>query len=138
MLPDRNRLLTGYYLATPAFWLLDLLVQAPIRAAALEQPGWRFTYYVFAFACGLLCRWRPRLAPVVGMAESSVNVLLLVLSVLLPIYSLPGQLESGRRQDDDEWLVRRTSEVHRHGVEDRGIQRHRDRPARAVDTREHQ
>ncbi len=92
---SRNRLLTSYYLATPAFWLLDLLAHVPIRAAGLEQPGWRIAYYLFAFGCGLLCRWRPRVSPVVGMAESSVNILLLALSVLLPIFSLPGQLETG-------------------------------------------
>ena len=87
-LQDNTRLLRAYYLATPVFGVVDAVVGVNIRIAALPDPALRTAYYVFAFGCGLLCRWRPRLTPAVGMAESSLNVLLLVLSIMLPIWQL--------------------------------------------------
>ena len=87
-LQDNTRLLRAYYLATPVFGVVDAVVGVNIRIAALPDPALRTAYYVFAFGCGLLCRWRPRLTPAVGMAESSLNVLLLVLSIMLPIWEL--------------------------------------------------
>jgi hypothetical protein len=91
----RDSLIQAYYLATPLFWLLDVLFHAPIRVAALPQPGLRLLYYVFALGCGVLVRWRPRLTPFVGLAESSMNLLLLILSVLLPIFTLPTRVAEG-------------------------------------------
>lgn len=91
----RDALIQAYYLGTPFFWVLDVALNAPIRAAALPDPGWRLLYYAFAMACGILARWRPRLTPFVGLGESSVNLLLLVLSVLLPIFTLPARVAEG-------------------------------------------
>jgi hypothetical protein len=91
----RDALIQAYYLGTPLFWLLDVALQAPIRAAALPDPGWRLLYYAFAMGCGILARWRPRLTPFIGLAESSVSLLLLVLSVLLPIFTLPSRVAEG-------------------------------------------
>ncbi len=91
----RDALIQAYYLGTPVFWVLDVAFQAPIRAAALPDPGWRLLYYAFAMGCGILARWRPQLTPFVGLAESSVNLLLLVLSVLLPIFMLPAVVAEG-------------------------------------------
>ena len=84
----RAGLFTVYYLATPFFVVADALFGVNIRIAALPDAGSRTAYYVFAFACGLLCHWRPRIAPVIGVFESSLNVLLLVLSVMLPLFEL--------------------------------------------------
>ncbi len=91
----RDALIQAYYLGTPIFWVLDVALHAPIRAAALPDPGWRLVYYAFAMGCGLLARWRPHLTPFIGLAESSVNLLLLVLSVLLPIFTLPALVAEG-------------------------------------------
>ena len=91
----RDSLIQAYYLATPLFWLLDFVFHAPVRVAALPQPELRLLYYVFALACGVLVRWRPRLTPFVGLAESSANLLLLILSVLLPIFTLPTRVAEG-------------------------------------------
>lgn len=87
--------LTLYYLATPLFVAVDLALGAPIRVAGLGAPEWRYGYYAVIFGLGVLCHLRPRLAPLVGMAESSVNLLLLLLSVLLPIWDLPLQAAAG-------------------------------------------
>ncbi len=61
----------------------------------MASPGWRFLYYALAFAFGVLMRWRPRWTPFLGLAESSVNIFLLVLGVLLPIFAAPARLAEG-------------------------------------------
>ena len=88
----RGKLLQYYYLATPAFFLLDVTLSAPIRVAALDELGMRGAYYALVFGAGLLIRWRPGLGPVVGLLESSVNLLLLALSILLPIWGMLDQV----------------------------------------------
>lgn len=85
---NRARLFAVYYLATPLFFVADALLGVNIRIAALPDSGSRSAYYLFAFACGVVCHWRPRIAPVIGVFESSLNVLLLVLSVMLPLLEL--------------------------------------------------
>lgn len=87
--------LTGYFLATPLFLVPDLLLGAPVRVAALGSPGLRVAYCAAAFLLGLLVRTRPRLEPWVGMAESALNLTLLVLSVMVPVLTLPGRLLEG-------------------------------------------
>jgi hypothetical protein len=94
MLPSR-RLFELFYLATPAFVLLDWLVGVPARAAGIPDPAWRAAYYGMLMGCWLLCRTVPVSAPFVGLAESSVNLLLLLLSVLLPIWSYGEQAMAG-------------------------------------------
>ncbi len=86
---SQARLISLYYLATPAFAVLDLFVGVSIRAAGLESAGWRLAYYGFAFACWIAIRYRPGWTPVVGVGESSVNLFLLILSVLGPIFAAP-------------------------------------------------
>ncbi len=91
----RTDLLTAYYLATPVFVVLDVVAGAPLRVSALHSPPHRFVYYGVVFLLGMLCRARPRLAPWVGMLESSGNLLLLLLGILLPIWSLPNAVAAG-------------------------------------------
>jgi hypothetical protein len=88
----RCQLLQFYYLATPLFFLVDLLWEAPIRVAFVEDVSIRYSYYLLCLLCGGLCYRRPRMAPLVGLFESSLNILLLVLSALLPLYRLPEQI----------------------------------------------
>ncbi|MEK9500425.1 hypothetical protein [Gaopeijia maritima] len=76
-----------YYLGgTLAFAALDWLLAAPIRAVFFGRPTHRLMYYLALLAVGLLCRFRPTWTPVLGMAESAVNLTLVLLSILLPIW----------------------------------------------------
>jgi len=84
--------LVWYYLATPVFALVDLGLGFPVRVAAVLEPFHRMVYYAVLMALGLVVRVRPRLAPWVGMGESVTALILLLLSVLLPIWSLPDGL----------------------------------------------
>ena len=92
-LPAFVRLLQLYYLITPIFLIVDLL-GAPIRMAALTQ-NWRVGYYVAAFVLGMIMRRRPALAAPLGLLESSLNILLLVLSIMLPIWAVYDQALAG-------------------------------------------
>lgn len=92
---DRHRPLTLYYLATPLFALVDVGWDAPVRVAGLGDDSARWVYYAGLVALGLVCRRWPSTAPWVGMSESVVNLVLLLLSVLLPIWSAPDAILAG-------------------------------------------
>jgi len=85
----------GYYLATPLFAVADLGFGLPVRVATVLSPGSRVAWYAVVFALGLLCRARPSATPWVGILESSANLLVLLLSILLPIWSFPLDPMSG-------------------------------------------
>lgn len=96
---SRANLLRLYYLATPAFAALDVALGATFRAAGIESLTWRLVYYAFAFGCWLAIRQRPHWTPFVGIGESSVNLLLLLLSVLGPIFAAPAMVAEGGMPD---------------------------------------
>ncbi len=77
--------LRGYYFCTPLFVLADSLLGLDFRVSGLHAPGYRLAYYGFCMLCALLLWYRPRLSPLVGMGESSVNLAILMASVMLPI-----------------------------------------------------
>ncbi len=90
-----DRLFELYYLLTPGFLLVDVLMGLPVRAAAIESTGWRLAYYALLVGIGVWCRLRPRWAHALGLVEGSVNLLLLLLSVLLPIWNAAIELPAG-------------------------------------------
>ena len=89
--------LAAYYLATPLFVLADVGLGWPIRVSFLTgYPLLKYGYYVVCFSCGLLSLRRDgRFLPAVGLAESALNILMLVLSVMIPIVTLPRQVMAG-------------------------------------------
>ena len=93
--PDRGGFFAAYLLATPAFLIADIGFDMPVRISALEGSDYRFLYYAGATLLGVVSRFRPALAPWAGMAESSVNLLLLLLAILLPIWNLPDAVLNG-------------------------------------------
>lgn len=85
-----------YYLGgTVVFWLMDVVLSAPIRAAFIGRPGVRYAYYVGLLVIGFIVKRWPRSGPALGILETSVNLLLLVLSIMLPYWSLLDQVETG-------------------------------------------
>lgn len=93
--PPRRDVVTGYYLATPVFVVIDLAMGLPVRVAGLESTSHRVVYYVVLIAFGLICRAKPAAAPWIGMIESAGNIFLLCLAILLPVWALPEAFESG-------------------------------------------
>jgi len=91
----RSRLVQLYYLVTPVFAALDLALGVSFRAAGIASSAWRIAYYGFAFACWFAMRRWPRWTPLVGIGESSVNLFLLILSVMGPIFAAPALIAEG-------------------------------------------
>ncbi|MDP2956340.1 MAG: hypothetical protein Q8N53_07955 [Longimicrobiales bacterium] len=89
------RWVAGYYLATPVFAVADLVFGVPVRVATVLPEISRLAYYSAAFALGLLCRARPVATPWVGILESTTNLLILFLSILLPIWGAADALTTG-------------------------------------------
>jgi hypothetical protein len=95
--PARRRAawLSVYYIATPLFAWADWL-GFNVRAVGLAgHPEWRIGYYVACTAIGLGTVSRPSWSPLLGVLESAVNILLLVLAVLAPYYDTIEVLSHG-------------------------------------------
>ena len=74
-----------YYYITPLFILLDYLGGVNIRAAVLDSmPMYKNLYYGFCIFCAAGIYFRPRFSAVVALFESTIMVLMTVLSVFLP------------------------------------------------------
>jgi len=74
-----------YYYLTPAFILLDYVGVANIRVAVLDSmPVYKNLYYGFCVLCGVIVFLRPAFSSVVGLFESSINVLMTVLVLYMP------------------------------------------------------
>ena len=80
-------LIKAYYWATPIFLLLDLFFGIDVRVSAfIYHPTYKVIYYLFCFACMGIVVWRPGLSVVVGLVESSINVFVLCLGMMLSVY----------------------------------------------------
>lgn len=92
--PVRSELLSArpllaYYLGgTPLFFLLDAGLHFSVRASFFQDPWARFGYYLFCIACGAVCWFYPKRAPLVGVGESAVNITLLIVGFMVPILSM--------------------------------------------------
>jgi hypothetical protein len=85
-----------YSLGTLAFAAADLALGANLRAVALAgRPGLRAAWYALCLACFAIGRRWPGWAEAAGLAESSANLLLLVLSVFLPYLALAEAVSNG-------------------------------------------
>ncbi len=89
------RLILAYYLATPLFLLIDLIWAAPLRVAFIQTDSTRYAYYAFCFLCGLMMWRKPTLGPWLGIFECTINLTLVFLSILLPIWSAPDTIAAG-------------------------------------------
>jgi hypothetical protein len=95
------RLVALYYWLTPAFWALDVFLGANLRAAAFEgHPAWKAIYYLFCFGCGVAIWLRPAWTSLVGLTESTINILALILGFFVPYFRLVEELASGETAVD--------------------------------------
>jgi hypothetical protein len=84
----QGSLVRAYYLLTPLFLILDARYGISIRASGLTVAEYRYLYYGFCLLCAAGCYWQTSYTPLIAMAESSVNLFILLLGVMLPIFSL--------------------------------------------------
>ena len=88
-----NRILKFYYAATAAFLILDLVFHINVRVAFLEPwPMWRLAYYAVCFGVFVMIALRPGLAEVLGVVESLVTLVALILSMGVRVMLVPADL----------------------------------------------
>jgi len=74
-----------YYYITPLFILLDYFGGISVRVAVLDSmPMYKNLYYGFCIFCAFSMYFRPQFTAVVTLFESTIIVLITVLSVFLP------------------------------------------------------
>ncbi len=73
-----------YYLTTPLFFVADALWGWNVRVAFLDEfPVGRWAYYALCSGIGIIAYRRPALGARLGLVESSANLGLLMVGVLL-------------------------------------------------------
>ena len=74
-----------YFYITPLFILLDYFWGFNIRISALDsEPTYKYLYYGLCILCGLLMYIFPNYSAITGLLESSINIMLLILILILP------------------------------------------------------
>ena len=74
-------LVRAVYWATPVFVALDFMYGVSLRMPFLDAlPGVKVIYYGAELACAVAIATRPRWTAAIGLAESTLNIGLLVLS----------------------------------------------------------
>lgn len=93
----RRRGIELYYLAaTPVFFLLDKVWGVSVRAAFLDGwPAARYAYYGVCFGCGVWALKAPAKARLIGITESSANIICLIFSVMLTYYQTIDKVANG-------------------------------------------
>ncbi len=89
------RFIQGYYLASPLFFLLGFWWGHELRVTFIPDLGLRFGYYVVLSGLGLLTHFRPESAPWVALAESTLNLFLILAWILLPVYGMLDAVDGG-------------------------------------------
>ena len=83
------RLILAYYGATPFFAALDYLFGISVRVPFLDAlPASKAAYYGAGVLCAMTIAFRPRLAAVVGYAESATNIATFVLTTWAMYFQL--------------------------------------------------
>lgn len=86
----------AYYWLTPVFWIVDELLGANIRTAALDgHPFWKAAYYLFCLGIGFAGYARSDWLPGLGLLEANLNIGLLVLGIFKPYFDFIGRMASG-------------------------------------------
>jgi hypothetical protein len=84
-----SSVLRNYYLATPLFFLLDYYVHIRLRVALPGAPAYYYyLYYLLCFVAGFVLFKHALLGALFSLLESSINLLLLLLTVFVPVVKL--------------------------------------------------
>jgi hypothetical protein len=82
----QQKLVRWYYLiATPAFVLLDVVWDAPLRASFIPDARVRYAYYACCVGCGVWMWKQPALTRRIGVSEGLVNFTMTLLAIWMPM-----------------------------------------------------
>lgn len=86
--PFLFRVVWLYYLATPAFFLAEVLGGISFRVPYfLTTPTLRYLYYALCTACGVGCFFRPKATYIIAFIKSTINVVLLFTGFFVAMYA---------------------------------------------------
>jgi hypothetical protein len=91
----RGQLTRYYYLATPVFFLADLLWDAPVRASFIGDPRVRYAYYAACFGCGIVMWQSKTYTKRIGIVECLVNFTMVIFSIMVPVINAPDAILAG-------------------------------------------
>ena len=78
-----------YYLSTPVFFLLHFGFDVNLRISIpVIADAWLYAYYALCFLAGFVAFRNAVTGALFSLLESSVNISLWLLSVLMPIYTI--------------------------------------------------
>jgi len=93
---SKRHVLTKYYLATPVFLVIDLLLDQNYRVSIpWGADSFAYIYMALCFIVGGIILKNSSLLHYFTLIESSLNIFLLMLSVYLSIFALAGRSENG-------------------------------------------
>ncbi|MEX2527209.1 MAG: hypothetical protein WEA09_06175 [Gemmatimonadota bacterium] len=84
-----------FVVGTPILLGVDLVTGMALRVPGLEGSGLRWGYYFLLGAVAGVAVKRPSTAPFLAMGESVVNLFLVLLAILLPIWDPTPILQGG-------------------------------------------
>ncbi len=88
-LPAPARLVQAYYWLTPVFLFVSWRYGFDVRVPFLDSmPVARAAYYAVMFACAGLVFWRPELTALVGRAEGTFSIIVLILTTWGAYFSM--------------------------------------------------
>jgi hypothetical protein len=81
----KSSLVRWYFYITPLFIVLDYFWGFNIRISALDsEPTYKYLYYGFCILCGVLMYIFPNYSYITALFESSINIMMLILILILP------------------------------------------------------
>ena len=82
------RLIQGYFWLSPLFFLASWRYGFDVRVPFLdEMPGARATYYALTTGCAALVTFRPAAAVLAARVESTVSVILLIVTTWMAYFN---------------------------------------------------
>lgn len=90
------RLVLSYYLASPLFWLLQLVFGWQIRVGFLAYSKWNTLYYCVLIFCAIVAYLRPAWLAVIAVVESAVNIGLHIVRFAVPLFTLSDRVLQGQ------------------------------------------
>ena len=91
------KIIQGYYWSIFIFMILDYGFGINIRITGfLYHPILKFLYYLFCITCLIIIYKFPGKSAKVGIIESTTNIVILIFSIYLPLFSTADLMESGQ------------------------------------------
>ena len=89
------KIIQGYYWSIFLFMVLDYGFGINIRITGfIYHPALKFTYYMFCILCLFLVYRFPERSAKIGLVESTTNIIILIFSIYLPLFSAADLVQS--------------------------------------------